>query len=756
MTFLNLILLGGVAAFSVPLLIHLLNRSRFRTIEWGAMHLLDSAFQTNNKRIRIEQLILLLIRCSIPVLLAFCLARPVYTAWQALPGETPLAIVVALDNSYSMEAGSTTGTAFSNATESACQILESLQRGSEISVINMGGKATPVFDTPVFDAHMMNRQLRERTSGFGAADTAQSIEAALDILSNASLAQRELVLISDFQANNWTGLDDAFVERIKGELAAMPVRPQVTFFQTKSDPKGNVALQSLDYSRTALGVGQTLNVRANVKNFDVDDHVGLRLSLLVNGEQQSMSQVQLGGNASAQVLFTHQFKRAGSHLIEVVLEHDDALARDNRIAASITVLDRIDVLLVDGAPSEEPLESETDFLSIALTPFTTGGSTLADLVQVQTVLPGQLDADLLGGSDVVVLANIEKLPSPELERLKSYVINGGNLLLFPGDKTDVTWHNSRMAKTGLLPMGYGELQGSKTEKRKQTRILAQHFDHPALYLFNDRSNGNLADGDIWVWFQLMRPGGTHQDVGDINSAETNHAAETNHYAETNHAAGINYVAGGNHEVTTLARLANGDPFLVEKRLGEGLVAQAATACDAQWSNLPTRPSFLPLVQELVVKMATRVAPPRNIAAGDNLVAALPSEAEGQTFTLTTPNQQQFTLQATKRGDKCLVEFANTQMTGVYRLQGAKEGSLFFVSSTGRFESDLRPVDPERLTEIATAWEANVVESFGERARVEELRQNGRELWRYLLMAVFALLALEIFLQQKFSGVSHAG
>ncbi len=76
MTFLNGMLIFGAAAFAVPLVIHILNRSRFRTIQWGAMHLLDSIVRVNQKRFRIEQLILLLVRCSIPVALAFCLRGP--------------------------------------------------------------------------------------------------------------------------------------------------------------------------------------------------------------------------------------------------------------------------------------------------------------------------------------------------------------------------------------------------------------------------------------------------------------------------------------------------------------------------------------------------------------------------------------------------------------------------------------------------------------------------------------------------------
>ena len=87
MTLLNGILALGAVAAAIPLLIHLLNRSRFRTVPWGAMHLLESVIRTNNRRIRLEQLLLLLVRCAIPAVLALCLARPVLTGWRALPGE---------------------------------------------------------------------------------------------------------------------------------------------------------------------------------------------------------------------------------------------------------------------------------------------------------------------------------------------------------------------------------------------------------------------------------------------------------------------------------------------------------------------------------------------------------------------------------------------------------------------------------------------------------------------------------------------
>ena len=94
MTFLNGLLALGALAFSIPLIIHLFYKSRFRTVQWGAWHLLDSVIRVNRRRMQLTNLLLLLLRCAIPILLAFCLARPVLTQWRQLPGDAPQSLAV--------------------------------------------------------------------------------------------------------------------------------------------------------------------------------------------------------------------------------------------------------------------------------------------------------------------------------------------------------------------------------------------------------------------------------------------------------------------------------------------------------------------------------------------------------------------------------------------------------------------------------------------------------------------------------------
>src|SRR5262245_4840971 len=81
MSFLNPIMLFGLAAVSIPIIIHLLNRRKFRRVVWAAMRFLQLSVEQNQKRMRIEDLILLVLRCLLLILIALALARP---AWRTV------------------------------------------------------------------------------------------------------------------------------------------------------------------------------------------------------------------------------------------------------------------------------------------------------------------------------------------------------------------------------------------------------------------------------------------------------------------------------------------------------------------------------------------------------------------------------------------------------------------------------------------------------------------------------------------------
>src|SRR6478736_9706545 len=104
-TLLNPLLMWGTLLGVIPLIIHLLNRRRFRRVEWAPMHYLKLTIQRNRRRIQIEQLLLLLLRIALPVLLFLLLARPLVNPtglekW--LVGSGRISHVLLIDDSLSM------------------------------------------------------------------------------------------------------------------------------------------------------------------------------------------------------------------------------------------------------------------------------------------------------------------------------------------------------------------------------------------------------------------------------------------------------------------------------------------------------------------------------------------------------------------------------------------------------------------------------------------------------------------------------
>ncbi|MEI8063846.1 MAG: VWA domain-containing protein, partial [Verrucomicrobiota bacterium] len=635
---------------------------------------------------------------------------------QALLGTAKTSTVVLLDNSYSMDVGTKGRTTFIKARDAANQIVRNLARGSEVSVLMMGGIPGPLLDEPTFAIDRADRELAKLQTGYGSAATPAALEMAVGALGKMHEAHRELIVISDFQKVSW-----ADTERIATLMKQLPVTPAVTFMHIGREEKNNLSVQSLDFSRFLLGVGQKFQVRANLKNHGETPYPNLRVYFRVDGQERAATQVSLGPNEDGQVLFSYTFETAGSHVIAIEADAPDSSKSDNILLASVPVWNRLPVLLVNGNPGREPLTSETDFLEIALRPYSAVKTKLADLITTTVIKPEQLDANQLKDQRVVVLANVPQLDAKQLKALEDFVRGGGGLLIFPGSRIKTDWYNTKF--TSLFPWRLTSLEGSLDDTTKQSTILVQHYEHPALALFNDPRAGNLATATIRLWYKF---------------------AEEN--AGSSRAPAIGSVT--NVSPFVVARLNNGDPFLVEKRFGDGSVIACSVPCAADWSNLPLRPFYLPLMQQLVTYLAAKFDPPRNVDIGRPLIAALPAALAGKKLDLTDPAGLKHKLTATNEAGRALVHFDETRLPGLYILDTPTNVSLHFVVNTSRTESDLTQLTGDEIKAAAKPWDASVVSSWDEYREHEQRRRFGREMWRPLLWVLLGLIFTELVLEQR--------
>jgi hypothetical protein len=719
MEFLNVALIAGMAAVAIPVIIHLFHRSKFKIVPWGAMHLLEAVLRKNTKRLKLEQLILLLIRCSIPVALALCMARPVITGLIPLLENKKMSTVLIIDNSYSMEAGGPSNSNFQKAKEAARQIVDSLVPGSDVAVVQMAGGASTLLDDPTFDLDRVRGEIGKMRGGYGAADVSDAVKVARAVQPRLNHPHREIIVLTDFQKVTWAesqGLPAPERARLAGQLAEGKIPPRLTFFHVGSEVTENIAVEKIDLNHEFLGVGQQLRVRASLQNYGEAEYRDLRVVFKVDGKERSVSQASLGPREKGQVLFTHSFDTSGSHVIEVVAEGDTLLA-DNVMMKSVPVWDRLPVLLVSGDMNPEPLMGETDFIEIALRPFGNAKVELADLVTTRTVDPREIDAKMLAESRVVVLANVSQLSEVQLKALENFAREGGGVLVFPGNRINSAWYNTTLSAggKGLLPLPISQLSGSVNSGTRAT-IVSQHYEHPCLEMFNDPRNGNLSDADIRLWYKMREDTSRTGDAG----------------------------------ITVLARLDTGDPFLVERKFGEGRVIECAVPCDAEWTNLPARPFYLPLMQQLVTYLASKVYPPRNVEVGKPLVAFLPASDAGKKGVLTDPEGRAREVPIQPKGTRAIAEFGETQRPGLYVLDAPNNNRIHFVVNVDRKESDLSQLSDAEVQSVAKAMGASVVKSFNDYHALDQQRRFGQEIWQFLLAVVVGLIFIEMLLEQLFA------
>lgn len=719
MTFLNAALIAGMAAVAIPIIIHLFHRSKFKIVPWGAMHLLEAVLRKNTKRLKLEQLILLLIRCSIPVALALCMARPVITGLDPLLKNNKISTVLIIDNSYSMEAGGPSNSNFQKAREAARQIVDNLVPGSDVAIIQMAGGASMLLDDPTFDLDRVRGELGKMRAGYGASDVSDAFKVARAVQPRLNHLNREIIVLTDFQKITWSelgGLPASERSRIAGGLAEGKTPPRLTFFHVGSEVTDNVSVDKLLFNREILGVGQQLRVRVPIQNHGEGEYRDLRVIFKVDGKERSVSQTSLGPREKGQVLFTHTFDTSGSHVIEAIAEADPLVA-DNSMMASIPVWDRLPVLLVSGDMNPEPLMGETDFVEIALRPFGNAKVELADLVTTKTVDARELDAKMLAESRVVLLANVSQLNEVQLKALENFVREGGGVLIFPGNRINSAWYNTTLSAggKGLLPLPITQLSGSVNSGTRAT-IVSQHYEHPCLEMFNDPRNGNLSEADIRLWYKMREDQSRTGDTG----------------------------------ITVLARLDTGDPFLVEKKFGEGRVIECAVPCDAEWTNLPARPFYLPLMQQLTTYLASKVYPPRNVDVGKPLVAFLPAADANRKAVLTDPEGKAREVVIGTKGTRAVAEFAETQRPGLYVLDAPNNNRIHFVVNVDRKESDLAQLPEAEVQGVAKAMGASIVKTFNDYRALDQQRRFGQEIWQFLLAVMVGLIFIEMLLEQVFA------
>ena len=717
--FLNPIFLYAVAFAGVPLLIHLIRRRKLKVVQWAAMEFLRQSQKKQRRRMRIEELILLALRTLIVILACLAFARPVtHTLGAALLSQNQrVYAVLVVDNSYSMgQKGRDGKSSQERAHTYASQILTRiLKPGDSASLVLLSDKPEALINSPSFDRDAILRRLRTVALVDRPTDYLATAQLVNKLLKASNAPVKEVYWLSDDQATAWATSKRDSARPVWQELGRQARLTWVSVGAPNGE-RDNLVVEAPTLSRELVTPQLPVRIEARIVNYGAKPRNDVLVNLKIDGKPSDNKRVSIAPGGNVLVRFPQTpFLTTGTRIGRIELAdatHVDGLERDNGADFVVRCRDRIRVLVQDMHPSGDPTKSDSFYLLNAMAPNGAQESLAAKLREG----PG-LGGVTLRDYDVVILTGVSGLSTGDKRALTEYVKAGGGLMLFPGNGTEASRVNADLGgEGGLLP---ARLTASKTLSDSNAATLNPgSVTHPALAMFKDTSSLNVASARFTQYFGLEPA----LEANDPNA------------------------------VQVMMRFSNGDPAFVERHVELGRVILAASSAGASWNQLPLKPSYVPLVYQLLFYLGQGAASHRNLAQEEPLFLALPLSDANKPVRVTTPDGRTTTQNSALDARGVTFRYKETQQSGVYKIsvQGSPTQDAFAVSLPTT-ESDLTATDPAQAAaqagiaanRLSVANTAQQLQTSVSRARY------GAEVWRTLLLTVIGLLFLEIVLAQQF-------
>ncbi|HEY2411109.1 MAG TPA: BatA domain-containing protein, partial [Pirellulaceae bacterium] len=205
LSFLSLpFLIAGAACALGPVLIHLLNRRRHRTIHWAAMDFLRKAVQKKRRVLNLRDWLLLAIRTLAVFLFGAALARPFFAReGQAISVRQPVHAIVIVDNSLSMGYETLDGSLLDLAKRKTRELIEGLPRGSRMTIVPACGSR----DFINLDAVASREEALDALAKIEIADRSANIARVRELARQAAEAApefaKQILFLSDQQKLTW-------------------------------------------------------------------------------------------------------------------------------------------------------------------------------------------------------------------------------------------------------------------------------------------------------------------------------------------------------------------------------------------------------------------------------------------------------------------------------------------------------------------------------------------------------------------------
>ena len=745
--------LAGAAILTglIPVLIHLINRRRYRRVPWAAMSFLLAANRRSSRRMRLEQWLLMAARVALIVLLGLAVARPFMPASAVLPTSfSRVHRIIVLDNSLSMSAKGADGrTRFAAAQQCAADLVSSFPPTDAVSLVTMSAPAEAVIAQAAYDRRWLRESMSTLRPVQSVTDVSGAVTVVLEILKESPAAEgnRVVYVVSDFTRRDWesaTPQDPTNAVRAIRQLADALPDPATDLYliSVENGANDNLAITRLEPESSLIGINAPVRVLVEVVNYGAATARSATLQVRRDGlivRRETLPPLAPG--ASTVSTLTTEFTVAGTHALEARLGSvvGNSLEADDSRYLSVEAREERPVLLVDGRPGLKALEGQAGFLATALAPGGDGARAAdaraaagrrrdptgradrerhVNLFTPKTIDETELESEILSQYDAVVLCNVPRLSPPQWDRLQRFVSLGGGVLFSLGEFVSIENYNrlGHASGAGLIPgklgrpvieagdgrrdpseQGAGDDGGFKMEPHPHP-IIAEFGDHAASGLFRARVQG-------YVPFEP-----------DSGRAEV------------------------------VLRYTGGAPALIASTFGKGRVLMWTTSVNMDWTNLPAKGDFVGLVHNAFAYLVPQRGRHRNVRVGDRVTELLTPTESSSSLRVTEDDGAVHEPTLVLRDESLALEYGPIERAQLLTLSVGSENRAL-AANVDPVESDLSSLDTSKLAAVLDRPARILTDRQLSDAQPSAARST--ELASLALYVVLAILLAELWLAMRF-------
>lgn len=687
MTSLNSLPLWGTLAalgISIPIVLHILNKARPKKVNWAAMELLQKTTQQQSKKIKLEDWLLMVLRCLTFLLVALAMMRLVFVNSSDLFSGASRELILVIDSSYSMNHGQYESR-FDLAKKKAMKIVNSLPSGSKISLVTIGDEPEVLIrhkDPSEISLERYFAALEAKPEGFG---LEVSLSVLDELLNESDSANREVIFLTDAQKRSWCENSESTTEK----FAELGQKASISLLPLGDESYENLALSDFHMTSGACRSGGFINLSAKIINHG-ESLATASIELFHNSNIVDVTSVSsLQPKEERLLRFGVQLESSGPNKFQLSLESDN-LEDDNSAYLAIDVPDKLKVLIVEGSPGAGR------YLELATQLERSG---YAEGLICTVSLASLVSAEQIEKNDVVVLADVGDLDEENIKILDEKVRNGAGLLVYAGVNMDAFSAEQIIGR--LVTMDWEKRVSPEDGRDHQIRVSPQS-DQLGLEL--RRLEAEILDCKVNGFHQVQT------------------AADSK----------------------ILLELDNGNPLLFIQEVERGKLAIFTTGADREWSSLPLNPAgpilFHLLLQELSTgdrQKSLRIGESARVEIRSNRLGAEP-KLIGPSGEVSVPVRQE----ARESNKYIELLLSKTEIPGFHELQfGDNTDFEVLAANLDAGESDLKPAT---IDELESVFENTGVKILGSESMVDN-SENQTHLGSFLaLAALFAFIGQAAF------------